>query len=187
MKSSLFLIALVIPMALFAGEAVVQGGRSPSGKYEVQLTGGAVCEVSIIDTKTKKVLRTSPLGYGRFEGLKEPLYTHAMWSADESLVAVRMIETKRTSVVEVTWVNDVTATDVPIPNYLQNILGRLNSVMLRGVQQKLIAWDGHNLKLRVDATSEENSEGSFDVNISVLVGKGAVPSSILQSIAKVHE
>lgn len=113
------LIAIAILVSVVsAGDARI---ASPDGRYEVEYFEGLPGEsnVKFKDARTGQVLR-----YGFTSGYEEKKFRAVSWSPDSRFLALVSRGTKTTSDIEILRFDGESISEVMIPDYRLNILGR---------------------------------------------------------------
>jgi len=193
---SAILAAVSFPILALAEDALVDGGRSPDGRYEVRLVrtahydpinGGSEYLFHITADKIKKSLLT--LGGSRFRGYpvaKE--YCKALWDKSSRFVAITDRDSRHSTEIHVVVVSASAATQLEIPDYVQNALGRVNATEVDfSCVSTPKQWDGDDLIVQLYFTANRRHSYTCDVTLHVYHEEQSVPSLGLKAVTKPKE
>lgn len=183
----------------YATDALIQGGKSPDGRYEVR-----ICETSdrdpsnylyaVVDTKTSSRIKELAEGGGVF-GYKGALATaSALWHPSGSFFALIDQGTRHSQEL---YIYEVTAKDAVLihtPDYCQNALGRIGAIEGYLVSVvKPLQWDGDLLKCKLtfDASlpDQRGRSPAYEVEFTLRLmhGKDSATCVTFASMGKPYE
>jgi len=132
MRALLLMVALAIASAAHARDAVIKGGRSKNGLFElriVQDTGGDTSDYifAIYDTRSKKrIMQLHDIGgYHRYEQACQA--STALWNDSSSFVALTDSDSRHTECTYIFHVSDTSVRRLIVPDFVQNALGRVDA------------------------------------------------------------
>ena len=169
-----------------AEDFLVRGGRSADGLYEVRLvrtpnydsnTDGTEYRFQICRTSDNKSLYTVSgsgfRGYSAAQG-----YCEALWSPSGGFVAFTDRYTKHTNKIYVLSVTPEEATQLEIPNYVDNAIGRVNAT---GFDFACVStpkkWHDNHLSVTLYFTA--NGRHSYTSNVTLHAVRPEHPFPVL--------
>lgn len=173
---SAFLAAAFFPVLSFAEDALVEGGRSPDGRSDVRLVrtpnydgnkDGSEYLFHITAKNTKKpLLKLGGSGFRPYTSAQK--YCKALWDKSGRFVAIMDRDTRHSTDIHVIVVTPSRATNLEIPDYAQNALGRVDATE---VDFACISnpkhWDGDDLILQLYFTANGRHSYTCDVTLQV--------------------
>jgi hypothetical protein len=184
-----------------AEDALMNGGRSPDGRYEVRIArerspGPASVpdgySIYLQDTKAKQTrptLRTVG-GYLRYAGATERC--QAVWHSSGKFVAICDQATRHSKELYLFAVSGDRVTRLDLPDYAQNALGRVGAteIDLHSISTPK-AWDGDDLLLEFYFSTSQPERGRFFHSVDVVLrlshGPNAVPAVRLKSVGNLKK
>jgi len=151
MKALLLILALTVGMTAYAKEAVIEGGRSKDGRFEVRIVDDGSSDTSdylfaIYDTRSKKSLikLRDVGGYRRYDAASQE--AKALWNEASSFVALTDSDSRHTERLYIFHVTDGSARRLVIPDFEQNALGRVGATESDLHSHPIPRrWDGNHL------------------------------------------
>lgn len=154
MRTFFPILALAVVISAQAKEALIEGGRSKDGRFEVRIVQDTNRDIpsdyvfAIYNTHTnKRLIRFDQVGgilnYG--EALQE---SSALWNDSGSFVVFTDSGTRHSQEIYVFEVSDTSAERIQLPDYVQNALGRVGGtatgIVCGSIPKR---WDGNKLYL----------------------------------------
>src|SRR5262245_35183416 len=132
MRALLLILAIAIGNTSYAKEAVIEGGRTKDGRFEVRIVQDAKGELAdyafvIYNTHSKKRIASvrDAGGYHRYDAARQD--ARALWNDAGSFVALTDSDSRHTERLYIFQVSDASARRLEIPDFAQNALGRVNA------------------------------------------------------------
>lgn len=182
--------ALVVPGAR-AEDALLEGGKSPNGKFEVRIAPDEEMNYSIRIQSTAQKDRVDKLGeiggWMTYEAARER--DRALWHASSRVVAISDSGAKRSSQVYLWALVEGRFLRLELPGFEDNALGRVGALYSdRTNVVTPVKWEGKDLHLKYVFTANNLTQYSFSVVLSVDVdSSSAVPPVTMKSVEKVGE
>ena len=151
MRSLLLFLALTVGMAAHAKEAVIEGGRSKGGRFEVRIVQDASGGTSdyffaIYHTSSKKhIVQVRDVGgYHRYDEARQE--AKALWNDSSSFVALTDFDSRHTERLYIFHITDGSARRLEVPDFVQNALGRVDATETDlHSHPDPTRWDGNQL------------------------------------------
>ena len=151
MKALLLILALTVGTTAYSKEAVIEGGRSKDGRFEVRIVDDGSSDISdylftIYDTRSKKSLikLRDVGGYHRYDAASQE--AKALWNDASSFVALTDSDSRHTERLYIFHVTDSSARRLDIPDFKQNALGRVDATESDLHSHHIPnRWDGNQL------------------------------------------
>jgi hypothetical protein len=194
MKAFAYVIAFVrITGVAFAEDALMDGGRSPNGNFEVRIAREATNDPSDYGIHIHSVATAKPFftldgigGLLHYPGALERC--HALWHPSSQFVAITDQGTRHSRELYLLAVYPDRAERLEFPNYVQNALGRVNAT---SVDFACISspkrWDGDDLLVDFSFTTNQRRYYTSEVILHVSHGEHSAPSIQLKSVSKPSE
>jgi hypothetical protein len=195
-RLAVFLLLTSVGVVALAEDALVNGGRSPDGRYEVRIShnrgsdpAGIPDSYSLHLRRTKAKKPLSPLntvgGYLYYAGARERC--QALWHSSGEFVAVTDQETKHSKEIYIFAVSGGRASRLDFPDYIQNVLGRVDATEVAShCISNPKAWDGDDLLLEFYFSTKRREGGrvfySVDVTLHLFHGPNNAPVVGLKSV-----
>jgi len=201
--SSLLVSSLAV---LHAKEAVLKGGTSPDGKYEVVVEGRDIADsggtplpdvgygyqIHVRDAKTKKRLFTLPDtgGYLDFAAARDR--GSLLWHASGGFVAITEQSSRHGVDTYLVAMNGGRPMELKLPDYVRNALGKVRAteVGMHSISTAL-KWAGNDLVMDFKFSANAPTEGSrffkTQVTLTVVHGPQQVPSVKLKAVTPPEE
>ena len=170
------------PSAHEATSAVLAGGMSPDGRYELRIVESPDREPSgyayqLIEVSTRRSIARLAEGGGAHTYALASARSLVRWHASSAFFALTDQGTQRSQEMYVYEVRPTGVVLVPLPDYQQNALGRVNSTEPYRVSiTEPQVWDGDLLKCRLtfDVLRRESSATpTYRVDFALRLWHGA--------------
>jgi len=176
MRTLLLVFTSALAISTQAKEALVDGGRSKDGHYEVRIVEDPDSEPSdyvfdIVDTQTKKrLVRVEDAGgILRYNAARET--SQAFWDESGSFVVFTDQGTRHSLEIYVFQVAGASASRIAIPDYVQNALGRVNATQIDlHCLSAPKRWDGTKLGLELGFSVSDPVRGRVFYTCDVTLG-----------------
>lgn len=188
MRTLLLVITSALAVSMQAKEALVDGGRSKDGHYEVLIVEDPDSEPSdyvfdIVDTQTRKRLaRVEDAGgilrYNAARGT-----SRALWDDSSSFVVFTDQGTRHSLEIYAFYVSGASATRIALPDYVQNALGRVDATQIDlHCLSAPKRWDGTKLNLELGFSVSNPARGRVFYSCDVTLGfhRGDSSASLLR-------
>jgi hypothetical protein len=188
------LTAIVVTASAAAEDALVEGGRSPDGRYEVRLVrtpnynpNNDGSEYLFHIRAGDKPLVTVPgSGFRGYPIAKE--YCKALWDRSSRFVAITDRETRHTTALHIVSVLPDGTRQFEIPDFVQNALGRVNATEVDfACTTTPKRWDGDDLIVQLYFTANGRHTYTCDVTLHVHHEERSMPSLGLKAVSKPKE
>ena len=190
---SAFLAAAFFPILAFAEDALVEGGRSPDGRYDVRLVrtpnydsnkDGSEYLFHVTAKNSKKpLLKLGGSGFRPYTSAQK--YCKALWDKSSRFVAILDHDTKHSTNTHVIVVTPSRATKLGIPEYVQNALGRVDATEVDFACVSIPKqWDGDDLILQLYFTANGRQSYTCDVTLRVSHEERSTPSLGLKAVTQ---
>jgi len=184
---------LLVASCAYAEDSLMEGGRSPNGRYEVRLVRVSNSEPSdyaihIHAARTGKSLFTldSIGGYLRYPAAVERC--RALWHSSSQFVAVTDQGTRHSRELYVLAIDSDRVERLPFPDYVQNALGRVGATWPDfACVSSPIRWDEDDLVLQFHFTANSRHSYTCEVVLHISHGEHSAPSIGLKSVSKPTE
>ncbi len=156
MRTFFLVLALALAASMQAKEALIEGGRSKDGRFEIRIVqdtnrderGPSDYVFAIYNTHTnKRLVRLDDVG-GLLSYDDARQSSRALWNDSSSFVVVTDSGTRHSTEIYVFNVSDSSAQRIQLPDYLQNALGQVGATEAGIVCGSMLErWDGNRLHL----------------------------------------
>jgi len=190
--AALTMIAAITPAV--AEDALVEGGRSPDGGYEVRLVRTPDYSpdkdgseyLFHIRAGDKTLVTVAGSGFRGYPVAKE--YCKALWDKSGRFVAITDRDTRHSTAFHIVAVSPDKTQELEIPHYAQNALGRVDAteVDIASVSTP-IRWDDDELIMEYYFTANGRRSYTCDVTLHVRHEDHSVPSVGLKAVTKPKE
>jgi hypothetical protein len=188
------LLAVVsVPYLGVAEDALVEGGRSPDGRYEVRLVRDPNYDPSISASEylfqVRAAKNTKPLVELAGSGFRSYTiaqgYCTALWDQSSRFVAIKDRDTRHSTELHIVSVLPDETRELHIPDYVQNALGRVDAVTVDSACVSTPKrWDKDNLIVQLYFTAKGRHSYTCDVTLRVYHEKDSEPSLGLEAVTK---
>ena len=174
------LCILAFATFLHAEDAILSGGQSPDGRYQVRIYQTDSSDPSdyyygVLDMKTHKILKklSEGGGFSVYKGAKD--ISKVIWHPSSRFFALTDHGTRHSMEM---YIYEVTPDDVTLieqPDYYQNALGRVNSTEgYMTCVTKPIDWKGDVLRCNLffDAVTPDSPRAMLSVDFSFRLHHG---------------
>ena len=132
MRLLLLILSLTVGMTAHAKEAIIEGGRSKSGHFEVRIVQDAIGGTAdylfaIYDTRSnKRIIQVRDVGgYNRYDEARQKC--KVLWNDSSSFVALTDSDSRHTERLYSFHVTDSAVRRLEVPDFVQNALGRIDA------------------------------------------------------------
>lgn len=194
--TAIALAVATLTSVAFAEEFLVNGGRSANGLYEVRLVrtpnydankDGSEYLLQIWSASDKKaLLMIDGSGFRSYSNARS--YCKALWSPSNSFVAFTDRVTRHTNKMYVVNVTPDAATQLEIPNYTDNALGRVNATRFDfACASTPKAWHSDRLSVQLYFTANGRHSYTSDVTLHAVHLEHSPPSLVLETVTQPKE
>jgi hypothetical protein len=170
-------------------ETLMEGGRSPTGKYEVRITQETKDDphdygINIYSNAGAKPLFSldSIGGYLRYSGAIERC--RAIWHSTGEFVAITDQGTRHSRELYIVAVYPDHAERLEIPDYAQNAFGRVDATSADFASVASPQdWDGDDLIVKYHFTANHRRSYTCEVVLHLLHGPNSAPSIELKRVS----
>jgi hypothetical protein len=189
-----FILALVLSTRIACAEdALMDGGRSPNGRFEVRIVRDPNSEPSdyairIQNSATGKSLFTLDNigGYLRYSAAVERC--HALWHSSSQFVAITDQGTRHSRELYLLAIYPDRVDRLKFPDYIQNALGRVGATEVDfACVSSPIRWEGDDLIVQFHFTANDRHSYTCDVILHISHGEHTAPSIGLKSVSNSME
>jgi hypothetical protein len=191
MNAAAFALVLLLCGLARAENALVKGGKSPDGRFEVRIYGSPEREPSdyyyaLVKADTGKLVKELPTrgGFSKYSGAAET--TSVVWHSSSKFFAITDRGTRHSSELYVFEVQDDGIEMLELPNFFQNALGRINATEGYAVSvAKPLRWEDKDLicSFVFDATLKAGRSPQYTTEFTLRLYYGANQRSYLQLVS----
>jgi hypothetical protein len=190
---ALALSLILVTTFAHAEDAVMDGGRSSNGRFEVRIVRDPHSEPSDYAIRIRSAATGRSLftlddvgGYLQYPGALERC--HALWHSSSQFVAITDQGTRHSRELYILAVYPKRVERLKVPDYVQNALGRVGVTEVDfACVSNLIRWDGDDLVVQFYFTANDRRSYTCEVILGVLHGDYSAPHIGLKSVSKPTE
>ena len=189
---SLVIMLLLVTFYASAEDALMNGGRSPNGKYEVRIvkvdaepSDYAICVYTV--AKESSPFTISGVG-GHLIYKTATERNRAFWDPSSRFVAVTDQGTRHTVEIYLLAILPSGIERLSIPDYIQNALGRVDATSVDfACVTTPERWQGDDLVMSLYFTANNRRSYKCKITIHVTYEEHSYPRVILKSVSDIEE